>query len=263
MNAGASFSQIALERYLLNEVSDDERSRIDVALATDADLRDRLDALRAESAALLDRLPPAALAARVRVRSGAREASVATTPRCVWLVPVAGATLAGVLAVTVWRLPQPSTVATAVGESGERIKGLAPELRVYRRDPAGAARLVDGAPAAPGDTLQLGIVPAGAEYGVVLSVDGNGIVTLHFPATPDASTALPAGGETLLPFAYTLDDAPRFERFYFVGGATPPDVRAVLDAARATTATGERATTLPLSESLSQFSLLLRKGVSR
>ena len=60
----------------------------------------------------------------------------------------------------------------------------APALRLYRRV-AGADQLLrDGATARPGDLLQLAYAAGGETHGVILSIDGAGSVTLHFPRTP-------------------------------------------------------------------------------
>src|SRR5690606_26378921 len=86
-----------------------------------------------------------------------------------------------------------------------------------------------------GDVIQLRYHGGGHRYGVIASIDGAGVVTLHHPARDDApptATALSAES-TSLPHAYELDDAPRFERFFFITAAEPIDVRRSLDALRA------------------------------
>jgi hypothetical protein len=55
---------------------------------------------------------------------------------------------------------------------------------------------------------------------------------LHFPRSPEHATRLSSGGAQLLPYAYELDDAPRFERFYFVTSRQTIDVNAVLESGR-------------------------------
>jgi hypothetical protein len=47
-------------------------------------------------------------------------------------------------------------------------------------------------------------------------VDGNGVVTRHWPIDGDAAVSLISGGEFLLPYSYELDDAPDFEAFALV-----------------------------------------------
>jgi hypothetical protein len=121
-------------------------------------------------------------------------------------------------------------------------------------------RLASGAGAHPRDRLQLSYVPGEARYGVLLSVDGRGGVTLHLPREPGMAAPLGAG-EVLLPDAYELDDAPGFERFFFVHAGTPFPVEKVLASARALAADPERSAQAPLAlpPELEQVSVFLPK----
>ena len=97
--------------------------------------------------------------------------------------------------------------------------------------------------------------------GVIVSIDGNGAVTLHAPRDAATSSVLEPEGATLLPDAYELDDAPHFERFFFVTAAERIPVRTVLDAARTLAGQGRRAerAPLPLPSAWQQSSFLLQK----
>jgi hypothetical protein len=120
-----------------------------------------------------------------------------------------------------------------------RVKGLANHLVLHRRTGNDAETLAHNAHAKSGDVLQLGYVAAKARHGVIFSIDGAGAVTLHFPESERASTELSQGGEQLLPNAYQLDDAPLFERFFFVTSERSVDAGFVLKEARALSARGE------------------------
>lgn len=115
-----------------------------------------------------------------------------------------------------------------------RLKGLAPHLTLHRKTDNGKEQLSPGRIARQGDLIQLSYVAAGASHGVVVSVDGRGQATLHFPAKATAAPSLESGGAVPLTQAYELDDAPHFERFFFVtarGEKAPKDfVQQVLDA---------------------------------
>jgi hypothetical protein len=117
---------------------------------------------------------------------------------------------------------------TATEEIG--IKGLAPELRIYRKTVDGHDRLRAGTTVRQGDTLQVRYVAAGKRHGVVLSVDGRGGVTLHHPTSAGPSGALVPDGERVIPHAYELDDAPGFERFWFITADAPFTTTEVTDA---------------------------------
>ena len=61
----------------------------------------------------------------------------------------------------------------------------------------------------------------GGRFGVLLSIDGAGHVTLHLPESAARRRRADAQGEIRLPSAYELDDAPAFERFLLVTSAAP------------------------------------------
>ena len=107
--------------------------------------------------------------------------------------------------------------------------------------------------------IQLRYNAGGARYGVIASIDGAGGVTLHFPATPEATTDVEAGTRSL-PEAFALDDAPRFERFFLVTANEPLDVPGTLDALRTLARRGDAAdAVLDLPPAIHQASFRLRK----
>lgn len=140
-------------------------------------------------------------------------------------------------------------------------RGLRPHLAVHLAD---VGRLESGAAVAAGDVVQVSYVAAGNRYGVVVSIDGRGVVTLHHPPRVADVPRLRARGEVPLPYAFELDDAPAFERFFFVtAAADPPETRVILEAARKLASAGlvaARTLPLPLPEELDQSSFLLRKA---
>ena len=102
---------------------------------------------------------------------------------------------------------------------------------------------------------------AGSTWGLILSVDGRGTVTLHLPREGTRAARLSAESQVLLDLAYELDDAPRWERFYFVTGSAPFDTAPVVDAARRAAASGDAGPppALALSLNVTQSSVLLIK----
>jgi hypothetical protein len=140
----------------------------------------------------------------------------------------------------------------------DRAKGLHPKLLVHILGTDDD--LSPGAVAHPGDVLQLSYISAGAAHGVVISIDGGGTVSLHYPGSVLESTALDAKGEVPLPHGYQLDDAPQFERFFLVVSDAPIDVNAVIHAAESISSTPTAQTSpLPLAE-VDQVSFLIRKA---
>lgn len=102
--------------------------------------------------------------------------------------------------------------------SGIRVKGSSPSLLVYRKSSDGPELLANGTKARMNDVIQLRYYAGNDTWGAILSVDGNGMITQHFPDSGNESAPLEGTGEITLAFSYRLDDAPKFERFIFVTG---------------------------------------------
>jgi hypothetical protein len=259
-----------VERVALDEVPPESRAR--VARADPEQLAARVAALRAEDAAELAANPAAVAVAAIEARAaaGRRVAARSAGPSRPWQLGLAS--LAGVAAlgaiVVLARAPsgerasaRPAAVAQVDPlDEGTRVKGEA-RLLGFRDTGERAERLQPGAVVRAGDRIQVRYYPGGASYGVIASIDGAGAVTLHQPSegAPPEATAL-APRPTTLPNAYALDDAPGFERFFFITADRPIDVPHILDVLRALAQRpGGDLATPELPEGLRQFSLLLRK----
>jgi hypothetical protein len=257
-----------LERYLLGELSARERRRLERILRRDETAAARLAALKRSDAEILAAYPPGEMAEKIRARaasqpglSGSARREQDARGRRGFRLPSFAMPLAAAALILIAILP----LRTAFSSRDEtRAKGLESRLEVYRQRENGDERLRDGAPAAAGDLLQVAYVAAEAGYGLIVSIDGRGTVTGHFPRQAPAGAPAPAlkqGGEIALPFAYQLDDAPGFERFFLVTSADPFDVEPVLRAAAALAADPEAARRQPLAlpAGLEQASLLIIK----
>jgi hypothetical protein len=250
-----------VERAALDEVGP-HKDRVGRADAKD--LAARIAAIREANAAELAAYPASVAVAqitdRVRVESKRRSKRRA---RWIGMVSAATATLAVFLVVFGARghetsMVQPPPIPPV---DMERVKGVA-HLLAFRQAGDHAERLEEDAIVRGGDVLQLEYSAGGQRYGVIASVDGAGVVTLHYPAgegAPPAATVL-APKTTALPTAYALDDAPRFERFFFITSAAPIDVQHTLAALRSFASRQDSDTaSLELPESQHQWSLRLRK----
>jgi hypothetical protein len=146
----------------------------------------------------------------------------------------------------------------------ERIKGQGPQLKLYRKTADGSEALEDGTRVFRGDVVRIGYQAAGRAYGVIVSVDGRGTVTLHLPHQGKQSVPLENDGQVLLDFALELDDAPRWERFYFVTSDASFDATPVLRAARQIDIKRpvDQAEKLILPKDLHQFVISLEKGTT-
>lgn len=276
MSKSARIPEWLVERVALGEVPSGQRERVSEWRATGA-AEARLEELAASDRAILAAHPPARVAAEVERRSSA----VGPTARASagWMWGGAGAALvtsAAVLFLVLARSGDDETApggsssggfSAAPGEAGsERIKSGEPYLRIHRQLAQGTEPIAHGQLVHSGDRLQLAYVALGMEHGVILSFDGRGEVTLHYPDSRAADTALTGGKPTIfLADSYELDDAPEFERFFFVTSPRAIDIEAVRRAAAQLASQPRRAQSakLDLAPEQRQSSFLLRKASSR
>src|SRR5262245_19992932 len=245
----ADIPDVLLERYRLEELPPDEAARIADRLRRDETLRRRLEALDRSDAEIhrsgaLDRIAE-------------RLPRVDPAPRRRFVILVA--VPAAVAAMAVMALIIAPRLETPAASDADRIKGLTPWLAVYRRTAQGSEMLADGAVARPGDALRVGYRAAGKPYGLILSIDGRGSVTVHLPPHADRAAALKRDATVLLDEAYELDDAPQVERFYFITGDTPFAVAPIVDAARAAAANHTPPLALVLPRGLEQSTFSVQK----
>jgi hypothetical protein len=248
---------LLIEQLLMGELPD-ARSR---ELLRDPEVQERLRLLEESNRTILEAYPAEVMAKRIGWRlEKAVESRPVRTPLA-RLLPMAGfaalmvvAGLAVVMALTWARRPVQTLEVT-------RVKGLEPHLAVYRQTGSGAEALASNGTVHPGDVLQIGYVAGSRTFGMIFSIDGRGVVTLHFPSSGSVPSRLTGDGEVLLDYAYKLDDAPEFERFFLVTGAQAFPMQAVLQSAQALAAHPQRARTgsLALPRGLEQWSVLLLK----
>jgi hypothetical protein len=258
----APIPDLLLERYRLNELSLVERATIERRIGEDDTLRQRLDEIERSEEAIrksgfLDSLATSLREqATIGTASGRSQTGTPHASQTVrrWALPVAVG-VAVVLVVAVSLL----TVGRRPDE--ERVKGLRPTLTMFRQTVRGSEVLADGAAARAGDVVRLAYQAAGRQFGVILSVDGRGGVTVHLPPGGRKAARLRAGNKVLLDQAYELDDAPRWECFYFVTAPVPFEVQTVVDAANreGTLRRGTAPPKLALSSGLEQSAFVLHK----
>jgi len=257
-----------LERLALGELDAETAADVRRRLAAEGRSPDDIAAaVAASNREILAELPAPQAAAEIRQRV-ARAAATEQPARkraFLWAAPLALA--GGVALVVVLARPTPPVDDnhSLTRPHYEGIKGpdgvSAPRLFVYRHRATANEALTDGARAARGDLIQLAYRSRGGGYGVLLSIDGAGKVTLHWPENNSgAAAALKTSGEVRLPAAYELDDAPAFERFFLVRSTAPFSVATAVEAARSlATQPSARKQSLALPPGFEQISLSLDK----
>lgn len=232
----AGIPDVVLERYRLGELPAEQAAQVEQRLQADEALRRRLDELTLSDQEIRRRYPPEWLADRISERLRA-EHGPSARPWLAWPLPAALAAAVVVLLVLAPRtfgpLPTGGAVTpSATPASPDRIKGLKPSLVLFRRTSERGETLAESAVARPGDQIRIGYRAAGYAYGAIVSVDGRGAVSVHLAKDRTRAAPLRSGDTVLLDQTFELDDAPLFERFYFVVAAQPFPVAPVAEAAR-------------------------------
>ena len=143
-----------------------------------------------------------------------------------------------------------------------RSKGLTPELSVYIEENNSPEELFNNDFVSESDLIQLTYNAAGNKYGVIFSIDGRGVITLHYPEDKNSIPSIDPNGSHALPFSYELDDAPEFERFFFVSSKQNFDIETILKSAEAITkfSNPETIDKLNLMADFDQKTIILKKG---
>lgn len=259
-----------LERYLLGELPSHRMVEIEELLEENPEIKKEIEELKKSNQTILEQYPAESMVPQVlhrheeeKHRKKIREkARFLTLKRLVYATPVIAAAFIVLFIV----FHNTGTLPTDT-----RIKGLEDidltktQIIIYRKKGDEAEILKNGELAKAGDLLQIAYVPASKTYGVIFSIDGNGVVTLHFPENENSSALLKQEKTVLLGAAYELDNAPEYERFFFITTTKEIDVKEIIKQAKSLADSPDSAIKglLRLPETFSQFSILLNKGERR
>jgi hypothetical protein len=236
MNA-INIPDITLEQYLLRELPADRMELIGEMINGDPSLRKRIDEITSSNGKILRRYAPESIVPRILERASApdRPAGQAQARRPRWklfLAPslAAAAVVSFVILVPLVRTGY-DTILDPYMNDVTRVKGAGTRIYVYRKNNISAELLTDTRRVHEKDLLQIAYYSEEDTHGIILSLDGRGTVTLHYPAPPSTNTRIEKNRKILLPRSYELDDAPGFERFILITSRTPINVRAAYRAA--------------------------------
>lgn len=217
--------QLILEQINAGEIPANEYKEADrEERLSDLKVSDR-EILAQYSAADMQKLVVAKLAARASERPAEKIRVVKFPSQRIMKFAVAAAVLCLAVMIPVFVKNGNAGRASGAGAAGitleaassaERAKGVGPRMHIYRQEGTEVVRLENRTYVKEGDLLAISYIASGAKYGFILSIDGNGCVTQHYPLYGDMAVQLSSDGEVPLEDAYRLDDAPSFERFLLI-----------------------------------------------
>lgn len=239
-----------LERYLTGDLPEGEMREIRELEKTDEIFAGRVKMMREDNAAILKKLPFERLSEKMEARefgaglngagrgagmNGAgngvniRLVKFAAAAALVLAVvsvalfsqreigPDAGTQVAGGAQVMDVAMVDASNISAGAGDT--RIKGLDARMEVWKKTGDSAVQMPNLGEVREGDEIQLRYAVPEKCFGMLFSMDGNGTLTMHM-ADGSSAVALEPGKMTTLPFAYKLDNAPKFEKFFLLTSRT-------------------------------------------
>lgn len=225
MNTQKKISDFKLERYLVGDLSAEEMQEIRRRKETDGILRTRLQVMSEDGKRILAENPFSQLEPRLDEMDSAGGRLV-SFPRSVMKVAAAIVVALGIFS-TVLMMSNDRDLGVGNVESrgtevalmelgnDTRIKGMDVRMEVWKKSGDTAIQMENMGEAREGDELQLRYSVPQKCYGLLFSMDGNGVLTVHL-GNGAGSVALEPGQMVTLPFAYKLDNAPYFEKFYLM-----------------------------------------------
>ena len=223
-----------LERYLTGDLPESEMREIREMEATDEIFAGRVKMMREDNRAILKKMPFEKLSEKMEARevslngagmNGARKGMPATFG--IVKFAAAAALVLAVVSVALFSQreigPAPEgngaqvmdVAMVDVQDDGTRIKGLDARMEIWKKTGDSAVQMQNLDEAREGDEIQLRYSVPEKCFGLLFSMDGNGTITMHM-ADGSQAIALEPGKMTTLPFAYKLDNAPKFEKFFLL-----------------------------------------------
>ncbi|MCL2441697.1 MAG: hypothetical protein FWD14_08145 [Treponema sp.] len=223
-------SAFLLERYHIGEVTPKEKKLVEEALNKDESLINSLENLKQANIDFFKKYPASDNIIKKSLSVPKRRLTPVTMGIC-------AAAMAAFIAVPLFVFNNSADVEFGDRIKGSSISGNSIELNIFLKENSAGdvIMLPDNSGISEGNTIQLVYrvlgVSTAEKYGTIFSIDGRSYVTMHYPYTPWQSTLLVSGRYVPLEAAFTLDDAPNYEIFFFVASETPINLRDIYETA--------------------------------
>jgi len=216
-----------IERYLLGELPESEMATLKTLESENTEFRSIIEQLKGSNEELLAKYPAPYPKFKVIEQKNKWRT---------YLSACAALIMAATALITVFSnntSVAPATHVAIANEDGTRVKGLKTSLEIWRKTTEATEKLANNSAAKAGDLLQVRYMAEKKCYGIILSIDGNGTMTIHLSGEGGKAAKLEAGKIVSLENAYELDNAPKFETFYLITDSTEfaiaPVAKSILD----------------------------------
>ena len=223
MTSVNKISDFKLERYLLGDLPEGEMQALREREACDEIFAARVREMREQGERFLAENPFSAIEDKLE-NAERSEILPNRSFNTLWLKAAAALVIAlGVFSAVVLNRDVATyegsstsmEVAIADVDNGTRIKGMNASLEVWKKTGDSAVQMMNLGNASEGDEIQLRYRVPQKCFGMLFSMDGNGTITMHM-GDGNKAVELEPGKMTTLPFAYKLDNAPKFEKFFLL-----------------------------------------------
>jgi len=246
---------IYIEQYILNELPDNLRKEMDKLMEEHPSLTDRIEKIKKSDETILAAYPAESVISEIiekknrvnEIKNSSRRDNAGDQNRTFLNLykkvnrlsakryTLSLASAAAAVVIIFFMIPGVNiTDSFKKGyDTDVRIKGLESKLIIYRMKGKEVEELKNSDTAREGDIIQLGYIAADKfKYGTIISIDGRGTVTLHYPDSAESNSELIMNKKVLLNRSYELDDSPSFEKFIMILSAEPVNTGEILDKAK-------------------------------
>ena len=229
-----NISDLTLERYVLNELPEELMADIEKLIKERPEFAIKIKLIKQSNEEILSRYPEESVTKEIINKYNKGKSNI-----IIFRLKLSGikkimlSSLAVAAAIAIFfAIPALKTSFVNMTENDfpgvTRVKGEGSKLYIYRKTNGLVELLQKDSKASAGDLLQIAYSSASDTYGIILSIDGRSTVTLHYPASESDSQKLIPGKKVLLGNSYELDDAPDFERFFFITSDSEMDIKSVI-----------------------------------
>jgi len=287
-----------IEQYLLGELPENIRKEMEELILKDPELNDRIIKIKQSNEEIISAYPAGSMTELIMGKMNSKKAlpisenevnvsryqktgtraglslleSFKNTVKATRNVSLRRYTISiasalAMIAVIVFMMPgiwNSGNIQTPYGND-VRIKGLDSKLLLYRMKGKDVEELKNLDTAHAGDIIQVGYIAAGNyRYGVILSIDGRGAVTLHLPVSTLPALELVTNKRILLDKSYELDDSPSFERFIMILSSSPLNAAELMEKAKKLAIKKEDAVngSINAGKDSIEFSIIIKKSLS-
>lgn len=205
-----------LERFLTGDLPNKEMQEIQTLEKKDTFLKRRIQELRENNKVILEELPFENLVEKLPKTK--KQWNFNFGKLAIAAVFILALTLSCVLVNFILKTPVNENVMGKLQvalNTENRIKGFDARIEIWKKTEAGIVQLENFDEVKENDEIQVRYSVPEKCFGILFSMDGNGNLTQHMGNAEKAIALLP-GKMNSLPFAYKLDNAPHFEKFFFV-----------------------------------------------